>query len=634
MKGLMFRVLFLGLLISFSSNLYSQYLLTPAANKSLITKEKKSASNLVLPFFEDFSDYSLTLNSNLWEKSNVFINSDYSYNSISVGVATFDCLDSQGLLYSHANTTGFSADTLTSKSIRLDSVFSPSAKKLSIGDSIILSFTFQPGGGYGPLWESLGATPSLKDSLILQFYDSYNEEWNTVWSTMGMSLDSIYIYDSIFYRFVTVPILDTNYLSKDFRFRFRNYASLDANPSFAYVGNSDHWNIDYIYLDHNRSRINNTFRDITFVESARSMLKKYQAMPARQYSKEEMGDSLRIKISNLFNETLVSIYKYFVYDKNNNLVASYDGGFENITPYLITKSYQSSPNHASPPVNFQFSFDTTQWNSFDIIHTLKLGVGQDNHPLNDTIKFKQVFEDYYAYDDGTAENGFGIEPIRNSNLAVGFSLNAPDTLTAVDIYFNSTYQDANQKPFYLCIWNSNNNLPYDTLYRSDVLTPTTNGLNKFTRYILDNPIVLNPEEFFISLQTKGNDYLNIGFDRNTDASDYIYGNWANLWEKTFIKGSLMIRPYFGYQSVIGLEKEIENITELDVYPNPAKDYINIKSSNTNSLISIINVMGQRVYSSNYQSMIDVSKFEPGVYIISIVDKKTQTKAQRKIIINR
>jgi len=45
-------------------------------------------------------------------------------------------------------------------------------------------------------------------------------------------------------------------------------------------------------------------------------------------------------------------------------------------------------------------------------------------------------------------------------------------------------------------------------------------------------------------------------------------------------------------------------------------------------------MGQRVYSSNYQSMIDVSKFEPGVYIISIVDKKTQTKAQRKIIINR
>lgn len=620
--------------LSFNSNLNAQFILSSSGQRIEKLNKTKSTNRLLIPIFEDFSNYSGSPNPSLWEESNVLINTGFSYNSPSVGVATLDCLDRNGLLYPKANTTGFSADTLTSRAIRLDSAFSPSPKKLTLEDSLYFSFAFQPGGGFGEIWESLGSTPGLKDSLILQFYNPDDDLWNTVWSTPGFSLDSIYHYDSIFFRFISIPINNSKYLNKDFRFRFRNYASLDANPSYAYVGNSDNWNIDYIYLDKQRSWSEKTYRDIAFVDKAPTMLKVFQAMPSRQFTQNDMGDSLNIKIINLFDQTLISIYKYHVFDSLNNIIGSYDGGFENIEPYLETKSFQTSPNHARAPINFKFSFDSTRWAKFKIVHSLKLGVGQDVHPNNDTISFNQVFENYYAYDDGTSENGFGIEPIKNSNLALEFNLNTPDTLTAVDIYFNSTYENANQKPFYLCVWSSQNNVPYDSIYRSSILTPTTPGLNKFKRYILDRPVILSGEKFFISLQTKGKDYLNIGFDRNTNSSEYILGNWANSWEKTFIKGSLMIRPYFGKNIEVGLKEEIKKGFELEVYPNPTKGLLNIKTQNINSEIRILNIMGQMVHKSNYKSNIDISSLEPGIYILYLIDKETMSSSQRKIIVSK
>jgi hypothetical protein len=139
----------------------------------------------------------------------------------------------------------------------------------------------------------------------------------------------------MYFRYVLIPITQEKYFNNDFRFRFFNYASLDSNPSYEYVSNCDQWNLDYIYLSYNRTKGDSTFRDLSFVNPAPSLLKKYQAMPARQFRNSEMKDSLNISIVNLYSTALNSNYRYDITDKNNNEVGSYNGGFENIYSNII-----------------------------------------------------------------------------------------------------------------------------------------------------------------------------------------------------------------------------------------------------------------------------------------------------------
>lgn len=582
-----------------------------------------------LPFFDDFSSYVGCPNNELWQGKNCLVNYGFQVFPPTVGVVTLDVLQANGELYPNANTLVFSADTLSSVSIRLDSVKEPLPKKLTVGDSIYLSFFVQPGGGIGSMWERIGSTPSEKDSIVLQFYCSSDSSWQNVWSMKGMSVDSLYKTDSMYFRYVLIPITQEKYFNNDFRFRFFNYASLDSNPSYEYVSNCDQWNLDYIYLSYNRTKRDSTFRDLSFVNPAPSLLKKYQAMPARQFRNSEMKDSLNISIVNLYSTALNSNYRYDITDKNNNEVGSYNGGFENIYPYIQTHSFQTSVNHARPPVTYAYNFDKNYWTYFTITHVVREGVGQDSRHENDTIRFKQRFENYFAYDDGTSENGFGVEPIKNSNLAVGYFLNERDTIYAVDIYFNHTYENANIKPFYICIFNSTaDSLPKDKIYMSEKLTPIVDSLNKFTRYILEEPQVLDSGEFFVSIQIKNNDYLNIGFDQNNDASMFTFANTTNYWQRSFNQGALMIRPYFGYKTV-GINDVVEKEKQIKIYPNPAKTTIHIYGEE-NPDIEMFDLMGRMVLKDKGND-ININSLNRGVYIIKVQGKDKESYNQKVVV---
>ena len=66
---------------------------------------------------------------------------------------------------------------------------------------------------------------------------------------------------------------------------------------------------------------------------------------------------------------------------------------------------------------------------------------------NDTVRYYQEFKNYYSYDDGTAEKGYGIsgQGTANSSLAYQFESYKTDTLFGAYIYFNRTLNDGNQK---------------------------------------------------------------------------------------------------------------------------------------------------------------------------------------------
>lgn len=577
-------------------------------------QQSKSHTDNLLPFIDDFSNYLGIPDPDKWESAGAVVNNTYQFNPPSVGVVTLDATDIYGKLYSHAASSPFGADTLSSRFIRLDSVLSPYGAALSPSDSVYLSFYVQPAGGNGRQWETIGSRPSAEDSVILEFY-SPETGWNWIWSMGGEHVDSLYNRYGTYYKYVLIPITDPTYFNKEFRFRFRNIASLNNSLQNSYIGNCDQWNIDYVYLDRNRTFEDTARRDLAFVDPAPSMLKHYQAMPARQFRQEEMADSLHVKIVNLADMALSSTYRYEITNESGMRLYLYDGGFENISPYSQTLQYQTAPSHASPVVNFVFDINPERWYAFNIIHSIKEGVGEDWLSANDTIRFKQIFEDYFAYDDGTAENGIGVEPISGSHLAVRYDLNEKDTLSAVDIYFNTSFGESNFKPFFICVWTCEDNLPGDMIYKSELLTPSSDSLNRFARFVLDESIVLPAAPFFISLQTKGNDYLNIGFDRNTNSSDYTFSKTSADWQQSFEKGSVMMRPYFGYRASVGLGKT--DTTDVKIYPNPASTMVYVKSGE--GLLKRLSDVNGRLLVQTMENEIDISRFDCGIYILQLAD---------------
>ncbi|MDR0438560.1 MAG: hypothetical protein LBH22_09785, partial [Bacteroidales bacterium] len=265
------------------------------AKKMSSTSSAKSTKPLLLPFFEDFSSlHSPFPNDSLWQDNMVFINTNFPLFPPTIGVATFDALDANGRLYEHASTYSFPADTLTSRPIRMDSVFSPIPRQLAKDDSIYFSFYYQPGGGFGNVWESTvrGRAPSRNDEFILEFRGDTGR-WDVVWSVNGQTLkefcplcvvdsipatDTTFVlvedYQKTFFKQVMISIaemmdsLGQNYLYDGFQFRFRNISSVDPRGSAA-----GQWHLDYIRLGANRSASDIFSEDLAFVDRAERVLK-------------------------------------------------------------------------------------------------------------------------------------------------------------------------------------------------------------------------------------------------------------------------------------------------------------------------------------------------------------------------
>ncbi len=664
------------------------------------------SESITLPFFDDFHQTWIYPDDNRWVDEEAFVNDSYGYHSANIGVATLDAIDRRGVLHANASQFPFLADSLTSRPIRLDSLFYPSPKRITIADSLYLSFYYQPQGRAKFAPESL-------DSLILQFghytgdsvfantYDSvyvplsiyihendtvnpgdtiyspvecaeglfviatqyyyYNDQilmpcdsvffpefkWERIWSSAGMSLEEFSAQFGVESKQVLIPVKDSlKYFRKDFQFRFINYASLasDNNPSWR--GNCDQWNIDYIYLNIDRSYKDTVYRDVTFVERAPSLLKNYESMPFNQYFNNpgnELKENLELVITNLDSTIFNSTYYYVVYQVDGPFEYLYPGGNCNLFPFTIN-GYQNCTSceaHACPPVNFTFPLSTADSAEFEIRHII-LGDITPTDTVGDTISYRQKFFNYYAYDDGTPEQGYGLTPA-GSKLAYRFTLNIKDTLRAIQMYFNHTQYDANEKYFNLMVWRDNNGKPGDVMYsQENVKVEYTTGLLGFHTYFLEEPILVNGT-FYIGWEQLTGDNLNLGFDNYNNAQQHIFYNSTGEWYQSIYPGALMMRPMLGkYFDFSGVDEEFSSQGTITPYPNPMSgSLISFRcsgiyedpSTTADFQISILNLPGEEVYAGEFSRQVNPGRLSPGLYIVTIRDKAGQIISVSKLIRN-
>jgi len=599
-------------------------------NKSLVKAQFILADTLSLPFLDDFSKESIYPDGNLWLDSSVYINRDYPISPPTIGVATFDGVSKSGAPYdtlTASGGSGLSADTLTSKPINLVG--------LPADSSVMLSFFWQAKGR--------GNDPESSDTLLLDFFNPTLKKWKTIWYQKGFNPSTA---DSAF-RLTKISIVDTAYLKTAFQFRFRNKATI--------TGNVDHWHIDYVYLDKNRNTADTIFSDVAFAYNSPSLLKNYYAMPWKQYQASEMKTTVGLLIRNNDNVVKNTSFNYQIKNNLGGLEASYSGGSNNCDPYATNGLWNYAPisnppigNNVPGPGLTAYTYPAlTDTASFSVEYTLN--TTPDKNRWNDTLRFKQNFYNYYAYDDGTAEAGYGLN-LFGAQIAYKFNLNVPDTLVAVQMLFNWIPPKVSSRQFRIRIWNDAGGSPGALIYEDSLVSPKYqyqfhddwgNLTNMYYPYKLTSPIKLSGSFFVGLIQyccNGNNELLNIGYDKNTNSSSKIYYNIGSGWSQSTLstKGSLMIRPVFG--DMMGLTAINENDISshvITLYPNPTNGLLTLISENTIKDVEIYNMTGEKVYEaaniSKIQTTIDISHQPNGVYFLRAIGDKNWVKSQKVIL---
>jgi len=300
----------------------------------------------------------------------------------------------------------------------------------------------------------------------------------------------------------------------------------------------------------------------------------------------------------------------------------------------------------TPPVNFfNPPFDILSKDSalFEIKGILNTKPDDINH-WNDTAKFLQVFKNYYAYDDGTAESGYGLDGDQSVGdmVAMQFTTIAPDTITGIAVYFVPAYNNVTlQYNFQYAVWYDNieqPGQPGQMVYNSSGNDFVHYG--DFYIYPLDTAIpVPASSNFYVGWVQEASVFLNVGIDLNTDLdTSKLFVNYQQQWQPSAWHGTLMIRPIVGHISQTYLSaKPTLTSQNLILYPNPASDYITINGLNDNEQVNfkIISIAGQTMFTGNLgeSTTINTSNLPDGMYIV-VLQSSQNSFSPLKLLIQR
>ena len=600
----------MGMIFLPFSKLYAQEVVVPLQYNSVIKRYLNAheipdagraiaCDTVLLPFVDDFSRDGIYAFDCLWTDSAVFINKDFADNPPTFGVATFDGVNKQGNPYNPSITSYGVADTLTSKPIDLNFP----------GDTTIwLSFFYQPQG--------FGYSPAGKDSLVLELWGS-DSMWHRVWRKPGsgntpFKQQMIHVDSSIF-------------LFSGFRFRFMNYASL--------CGMLDQWNIDYVRLNRNRSAADTVVtNDAAFVKRGLSVLNNYQSIPYNHYKTNpglNMAVTKDISIRNL--DTAATTFQHHMEFRREDLTLDYSTPVNSI-PLAGGEMSTSSNSIAS-----NFNFPSWPGNSL-VYNVWNINQTPDSNTTNDTLREVQEMFNYYAYDDGTAENGYGISSALG-RIAYRFNLLEQDTIVGVQINFVHIDEDVSLQLFHIMVWNADWTDTLAILYNQH--PQYTDSINGFYFYPFDSPVIVPAGIFHVGWFQYNNTLLRVGLDRNTNSNSNMFYNVTGTWQNSTIPGSWMIRPVFRQEArnpANTVNEPVTTSTDVFVFPNPASDLITVNHNlkTVQKLFYTLYDVSGRVISKGEISdkQINTSQIKSGLYQLLLTDEKMIPVATRRILISR
>jgi hypothetical protein len=605
------KIALLFFCLFFFSAVEAQIKVYPIKHKFNLQKNaslRRLDDTLNLPFWDDFSDYEGSPKPELWmEGGGVYVNKTRGLNPPTLGVATFDGATASGGIYNTDQELMGLADSLVSRPIRLGTLSTTEV------NNVYLSF----------FWEAEGAQekPDAEDSLKLLFKNQ-NSEWVSIAVFTQNDIIAADTFVQVIYQ------VKPEFLHNNFQFKFESYGRL--------CGPYDAWHIDYVYLNKGRQVNDKNYFDRAISTLPDFLFHGYSAVPKYQFFANP--DMYKTNSS-------VSIYNLDKIFQPIEYTAIVTNQFD--SSQVIQTLNLNTPlnpilqgNQRRTLVANQLDFSLLDDTRDSIYLNLKFYISSGdsslangiNYRINDTTKSNFVIHNYYAYDDGTAEFGAGIEQ-KSGKIAYMFVLNKPDKLVGVNISFINIGKVMDNTPFNLYVWKKLTNNAADILVtRENQMVEAINGYNGFQTIKLPETSVA--DTFYIGWEQLTNDFLVVGLDKSHDTGNRMFYNVTGDWQANVdLHGSLMIRPYFNPAAVpVGLENpSIED--EVKVYPIPASGNLNI-SGNAGE-IKLFSINGRLVGEwdkAGEPLSIDVTRYSPGVYFL--VYTSGNAKKTRKIIISR
>ncbi len=555
----------------------------PAAKNSSSKMAKQENHTIILPLWDDFSTSTGQLDTTWWtveSQSQIRVKTGIGIDPPSIGVATFDGVNALGTPYLATPTDG-GVDSLVSQYIDLTQV------PTSLRNTVYLSFFYQFFGQ--------GESPEEQDSLILYFKNNEGK-WDKMWPKNPS--DNYSTNPTIFTEIFT-QVLDSKYFYSEFQFMFK--ATGRQN------GWLDNWLIDYVYLGKRRSATDNSYLDRAFTAPPSSIFDQYTAIPFDDFvatlNKNELFKATNTKLRNLENDIQPIEYSVILYDTLNNTLIEKTTTDQEVI--LFQKDIVEVASNALDPslisitsdslfLKLEYSVNSGDKFLIDSIYNSNVDTAFYNHidlRVNDYARSYFTLHNYYAYDDGTAEYGAGINQPQGK-IAVQFSVVESKYLNRIDIYFPNIQGNQEGTPLELFVLNDFEGNENSVQFQSNIAISHT-GINNFISYELGAPLMVS-DTFFIGFTNLSSNegWLGVGLDKNTDSFNKIFVNVDGSWvPNTTVHGSLMIRPYFVKElPILGINNE-QN-TPISVYPNPSNGNLTINGEfNT---LKLINLLGKQV----------------------------------------
>ena len=598
-----------------------------------------------LPFFDDFANNDgVYPTRDLWLDRDVYINNTMAPNPPSLGMATFDGLDPSGTPYDNFG----QGDDLTSKPIDMS---------LLSGEEDIYFKCYVAPRGYGLF-------PNFPDSLVLEFRNA-DREWKRAGSWNG-SITNPGDVEPFPWEFFSIRIEDEEYFHDAFQFRFQSYHS----PG----GLDDLWHVDYVKIEANDNE-SPIFNDAAFTQTPGSLLSRYTAMPWKQFKANVSGE-LRDDdiVSSYFNHS--SVDKTIAADskaKVVNLTTNVELNANNTVANSVNIESQVYTNINTDGTGTFWSALESELSSFPA-DTEKADLSFDfSFPLtdqasqafvNDNTNFTTHLDNYYAYDDGTAESAVFLVNQQDDGpeYAIRYRANVADQLQGVRFHF--PHVDIDQETgqnFSIKVWvdpTGSNDFNYlennEPDYIREFVSPTypdafTDSLQALTTYALEDgdgnstPLDIPAgADFYIGLQqtSLGIKGVHVGFDVQYDARPHTFLNLGTFWfpiPEQF-DGSIIYRPVMGEESpgntaVDDLIETDDNLIRL--YPNPTTGEVNVSLEEGNYIdynIQIFNNIGQLVRIEKAASLLNLNDLQNGVYHLQFVNKNSLASYFRKVVV--
>jgi hypothetical protein len=575
---------------------------------------------LSLPFWDDFSfatnDYP---EESLWFKSRqVLVSSEQAINPPSINVATFDGLNENGTPYTQNPNDildfGY-RDTLESQPIKMTEV------GLAQRNSVFLSFYYQCGGN--------GEPPDPNDFLRVEFKSITG--WKSV---LTLNVNTNEFNPTIFYN-TFIRINQEEYYHDDFQFRFISFGRKS--------GRYDAWHIDYVYLNKERDENDTSFPDRAITTKLGPIFDKYFSIPKRHLSNSKLITQTSFELYNLRDgDPTIADYllsgdfsSYIDGNRTNynselgeiTTVPGIDGKIPPLTRIQVLINSTPDPYNSN-----QFNFDS---DSISIKLKIKLFTGdviditdgtpaEDYKPIYSPIDFRandttsQVYfvNDYYAYDDGTAEYAAGLTQAGNQ-LAYFFDFKntEKDTINGVMVHYPFFAGVApNTMEFYVIA--NNGGVPGDVLYEQ-LIPVVRKANNEFVEVDLFEGVEVTGS-FFIGYREPATGRVRIGLDKSHDTGERMFyrnSSTSDWIQNDRVVGNLMIRPRFGKTDVVTSLPEIEK--QVSVYPNPSNGAFYI--TGTPTLIQVYSITGQpaefNVENLQDRLLVNMNNARPGIYFV-------------------